>query len=108
MRDLTPKTTKPVVLGKAIVNNGKSVQVPTGELRMVGLREDGKPITAPVQRSYLPGDEVELDVSEIERLRGLGFLLKDGETFFKREVVAGAYGEGTGHPEAPTARTETR
>ena len=61
----------------ATVRPGRSVDVPDSiEKRAVGYdRDTGKSIYAAVQHRYGPGQQVELPVSEIRRLRGLGFLV---------------------------------
>jgi hypothetical protein len=75
LRPVEPDPDEPRDL--ATVRTGRSVDVPDPiEKRAVGYdRDTGKPIYAAVQHRYGPGQQVELPVSEIRRLRGLGFLV---------------------------------
>jgi hypothetical protein len=59
----------------AIVARGRTVHAPTGQKRVIGydavLRTE---IYCPFLEMYGPGSEVTLPVTEIARLRALGFL----------------------------------
>ncbi|SRR5579885_1302568 len=61
-------------IGKGIVERGRTVEVPTGEKEMRGFDREGNALYRPVMRRYGPGQEVELPMREIRRLRELGFL----------------------------------
>ena len=83
LRPVEPDPDEPREL--ATVRMGRSVDVPDPvEKRAVGYdRDSGAMIFAAVQHRYGPGQQVELPVSEIRRLRGLGFLVDpSGEPVF--------------------------
>ncbi len=59
-----------------IVARGRSVEIPTGERRIVGY--DGKnhcDVSGALVKRYGPGARVELPISELKRLQGLGFIV---------------------------------
>lgn len=77
LRPVEPDPNEPREL--ATVARGRQVHVPTDQKRAVGYdRDSGEMIYAAVQRHYMPGEQVELPISEIRRLRGLGFLEAEG------------------------------
>ena len=60
----------------AIVARGRSIDAPTEQRRAVGYDPvKGEQLYAAVQRRYGPGERIELPISEIRRLRELGFLV---------------------------------
>jgi hypothetical protein len=60
----------------AVVARGRSVDAPTEQRRAVGYDPvKGEQLYAAVQRRFMPGETIELPVSEIRRLRELGFLI---------------------------------
>jgi hypothetical protein len=66
----TPRTEK------AIVARGRCIDVPHATQReTVGFGADGKPIKRAVTKQFVAGDEVELPVDDIARLRMLGYLI---------------------------------
>jgi hypothetical protein len=66
--------------GTAVVARGRTVHCPVpDQTQFVGYdKTTGKEIYGPVFKAYGPGSKVELPVSEITRLRGLGFLEPEG------------------------------
>lgn len=75
-RGATPVVEDTGPMGRAIVARGRVVHAAVrGEYDLVGYDSTtAAPVRAPRTRIYLPGETVELPVSEIERLRALGFL----------------------------------
>jgi hypothetical protein len=68
---------EPEPLGRATVARGRTLHMPVaGEFRQTGWSADEKrAVCAQVWEPKGPGSEVELPVSEIRRLRRLGFLI---------------------------------
>jgi hypothetical protein len=78
-----------VEMGRAIVERGRTVecaveidkslsigeQVSLGQKKFVGYDREGRSIYGPVTTHFGPGQEVVLPLSEIGRLRELGFLV---------------------------------
>jgi hypothetical protein len=65
----------------AIVARGHTVHAPiAGEFIRAGFDKDtGRPVQAAAQKTYRPGDQIELPVSEIARFKKLGFLVDDSK-----------------------------
>jgi hypothetical protein len=71
-------TTEPTEV--AIVRAGRTVDVPIGR-RVHGYDSTkGVEVYGPVYRTFKPGEEVTLAISEIARLRALGFLVDPNGT----------------------------
>lgn len=100
---MPPKDTKPTdeatdePTAVGIVAPGRTVDVPTGVRRVVGYdRVTGAAVYGPVLQKFWPGQEVTLTVSEITRLRSLGFLVHpDGSRSIGPHIV--------GAPQQPAA-----
>src|ERR1700730_12438167 len=87
----------PVNMAKTPVAKGRCLHLPIGDRHIVGTRPveiDGtliyKDVFAQEIRSAGPGEEVVLPVGEVERLRGLGYLVAIDDKPAKR-------GNGKGH-----------
>jgi hypothetical protein len=96
----------PEPTAQAIVANGKTVHVPTGELEFAGYGRDGKEVTRSKFKVFRPGQEVTLSASEVKRLRRDGFLVDPDRVIvapsgggLRRSVAASA----TGDREPPAA-----
>jgi len=63
-----------------IVQNGRSIDIPTDQMRIVGYdAERRENVMAKMQRRVYPGEEVVLPQSEALRLQKLGFLVPPDE-----------------------------
>jgi hypothetical protein len=61
---------------RGIVARGRTVDIPTGKRTVVSHHPTtGEPVYRAVTRTAVPGEEIELPVSEIEYLRNGGFLV---------------------------------
>ena len=59
----------------ATVARGRSIEVPTGEMRLVGSGPDGKELMRAICRTFGPGETVELPADEVATFRKLGYLI---------------------------------
>ena len=59
----------------AVVEKGRTVEAPTGELKWVGYDREGNNLFGPILSTFGPGQKVHLPVPEIKRLQVLGFLV---------------------------------
>jgi hypothetical protein len=81
---------------RGIVARGRSVDVPDLSARQtVGYSGEGKVVTRPAYRTYLPGQEVELPAKEVLSLRERGFLVDPDATV--PPLAEGPHFSETGH-----------
>ena len=90
--DKGPKATGIVARGRTVHAND-----PNAPKRFVGFDKEGVGIWVPSQRIYSPGEQIELPVSELERLKRLGFIA-DANRLASDEEAAGV---PTRHPSMP-------
>ena len=96
-------------MGRATVAPGRSVHCPVpGKKEFFKYDKDGNAVYRPVSRSYGPNEVVTLPLEEIDRLRGLGFLLDPDKKYRTHKDVAATQGRVHDAPHARIIDTDTR